>query len=472
MGDTTQDLQVQIQALRGQAQDMRLKTDKAQEYVDQQEARRTRLLADREQYVAQNPSSAPLVTPSVTVAPENAKEPAGCMMAGKSSPKQMPPAPVANAAAHPRLVSLNTQIADADNLVAVWKKRVAEYQAMADKLDADANTLEQRQSGADGGVQANPTQPAVQQGSYAAVLRRTDTQPVPVGETFDQPFTMDAIHIRDSNQQIRDNVIRDTILDLPYGQDKRLADAVHRDAIQLIPASQFAGGVLENLEISGNSIHSTGALQGIFGSDGIFRNLLILTNRIDTVSAHKITLNGLVGQKNRIEGNRDSSGKLLAVQLNPIRLGGNLGTGNVWIVSVVTSDQQQYGYGVIDTGSDGQSHIQDNRSVVQKRDAVNGDANLTDFPMSEYQQQLLRMDIAGLLRQYPAMGDAVDTWLEQVARLVPGTAGQTRVDNVKSAYQQHRDVPILSLQAHNADLQNFCIQALAKSLAGVPLQNV
>jgi len=464
MGDTTSDVQGKAQTLRAQVQELQLKAAKAQEYVDQQQARRTKLLAERDQYVKQNPSAASLVTPSVEVSPADAKEPSGCMFAGKSSAAKAPTtAPAANASAHPKLVSLNAQIADCDNLLAVWKKRVEEYSSMASKLTADADALDKRGQTTPAG-QNQQTPPAA--GTYSAVLRRTDIAAPPVNVTLDQPFTADAIHIRRNNQTISGNTISDTILDLPYGQAQKLAEQAHRDAIQLIPADQFAGGELENLTISGNRIHSSGKLQGIFGSDGIFRNLTITSNTIDTQSGHKITINGLVGKNNRIQANRDARGNLVAVQLNPIRLGGNLATGNIWILSVVAEDQMQYGYSPLDVGNDGKQHIQDNRSVAQNRDRANGDANLTNFPLSEFKRQLRTMTIGQLLQYSPSVDAAVNAWLPKVGELLPGSANLlARVEQARATYAMQRHVPMAELLAHSPDLQNFFIQALAKWLA-------
>jgi len=234
----------------------------------------------------------------------------------------------------------------------------------------------------------------------------------------------------------------------------------------LIPVDQFAGGELEKLTIDANNIHSSGKLQGIFGSDGVFRNLTIRNNVIDTLSDHKITLNGLVGTDNRIENNRDASGQLLVVQLNPIRLGGNLATGNVWILSVSEVDAQQYGYHPIMTGDDGVAHIHDARSIPQRRDQVNGDMNLTDFPFGEYKQQLRSMTIAALLDSVPSLDAAVNAWLVRVAGVLPGSPNvATRLEQTRAAYLAQRDVVISALGAHSNDLQNFFIQAVAKWMA-------
>lgn len=463
MGDAITSAQSNIQALRTQAQDLQLKASKAQEYIDQQQTRRDKLLAERDAYVKQNPSAAVLVTPSVAVEPSAAQEPSGCLFAAKSKTKSSAKtaAPPANAAAHPKLMQLNTQIADCDNLIGVWQKRLQEYTSMAEKLTNDANTLEQRGQTPPTNTQTPTTT------TPSAVLRRTDIHAPPQNEVLDQGFTADAIHVRRSDQKITGNTIRDSILDTEYGKAHDLAQQAHRDAIQLIPADQFAAGELENLTISNNTIESTGKLQGIFGSDGVFRNLTIRDNVIATASDHKITLNGLVGTANHIENNRDASGQLLAVQLNPIRLGGNLATGNVWILSVSAADAQQYGYHPIITGADGVQHIHDARSTQQQRDRVNGDVNLTDFPLGEYKQQLRSMTIAALLAQDSTLDAAVNAWLVRIVGVLPGSPNiAARIEQTRAAYLAQREIAISALAAHSADLQNFFIQALAKWMAG------
>ena len=463
MVDTVTDLQNKSLALRAQVQDLQLKASKAQEYVEQQQARYNKLITEREAYVKLNPSAAPLVTPAIEVKPEDAQQPSGCLFAGKSkATSTSPPTSPANAAAHPKLITLNTQVADCANLIAVWKKRVEEYTSMASKLAADAEALDKRAQD----MQQTATQTTPQQqtpASYGAVLVRTDINPAPENQVLDTPFTADAINVRKSNQQITGNTIRDTILQLDYGKAQKLAEAAHRDAVQLIPQDQFAAGELENLRISNNHIHSSGKLQGIFASDGVFRNLTITGNTIDTLSDHKITLNGLVGENNYIEGNRDAQGNLLIVQLNPIRLGGNLATGNVWILSVLEADAAQYGYSPLNTGKDGTKHIQDNRTVAQNRDRTYGDVNLINFPMREYKSLLRSMTIDQLLVKSPAIDAAVAKWLVHIGDLLPGSANlATRTEQARAVYQAQRNVPISELARHNADLQNFFIQALAK----------
>lgn len=111
----------------------------------------------------------------------------------------------------------------------------------------------------------------------------------------------------------------------------------HRDAIQLIPEptadgiNQFGGAVMSDVSISGNVIYSDGALQGIFASDGAFRNLHIRNNHLQIMGQHTITISGMLSGS--ILGNTDINNNPLAddkIALYPLRLGGGA---NIYVLS-------------------------------------------------------------------------------------------------------------------------------------------
>jgi len=121
----------------------------------------------------------------------------------------------------------------------------------------------------------------------------------------------DAIKVMADGCVVNDNIITDnTRSRLP-----------HRDAIQLIPRiknqtnAQFFGATQRDVIIANNTITSNGSLQGVFASDGLFENLVIENNNIQTQSAHEITIGGLL------------SGEILnnnaTVKLYPLRIGGS-----------------------------------------------------------------------------------------------------------------------------------------------------
>jgi hypothetical protein len=105
------------------------------------------------------------------------------------------------------------------------------------------------------------------------------------------------------------------------------SEIAHRDAIQLIPFSQsvsrFAGAIMHYVQVAGNRISSAGRLQGIFATDGAFKQLQICHNSIDIGGSHYISINGMLSGK--IEGNTDMNQRLLPqdrVTLWPLRIGG------------------------------------------------------------------------------------------------------------------------------------------------------
>lgn len=127
----------------------------------------------------------------------------------------------------------------------------------------------------------------------------------------------------------------------------------HRDAIQLIPGTadginQFGGAVLGNSSISGNVIYSDGALQGIFATDGAFRNLHIRNNHLQIGGEHTISINGMLSGS--VMGNTDINNNPLAddkIALYPLRLGGGA---NIYILgfsnkaSLSPTDARYYQY--------------------------------------------------------------------------------------------------------------------------------
>lgn len=123
--------------------------------------------------------------------------------------------------------------------------------------------------------------------------------------------------------------------------DNRSYTDAHRDAIQLIPppihrfedgvyirmADQMAGAILKNTTIENCEICApNGPLQGIFASDGLYRDLHIRNNDITTQGAHSIAIAGLLNG-GEISGNilrQAAGGAVPAITLYPARIGGNM----------------------------------------------------------------------------------------------------------------------------------------------------
>lgn len=149
-----------------------------------------------------------------------------------------------------------------------------------------------------------------------------------------------------------DDIVNEVRKYIKKGQLKNFAGVAHRDAIQLIPdlnkmcADQMAGSMMSNVKITGNIIKSSGELNGIFASDGAFKNLKITNNHIETHGEHKININGMLS--GQIMGNTDLSNKALdprTIKLLPLRIGGGA---NIYIVGFCnkpnTPEAQCYRY--------------------------------------------------------------------------------------------------------------------------------
>lgn len=175
--------------------------------------------------------------------------------------------------------------------------------------------------------------------SVANVVAVDDTVYSPFARDFDR--LVSSINAYQHEQQRSHRV-------LPY------LSMAHRDGIQLIPErtadgiNQFAGAVMSNVSVSGNVIYSDGALQGIFASDGAFRNLHIRNNHLQIGGKHTITVSGMLSGS--IMGNTDIYNSPLAdekITLYPLRLGGGA---NIYVLSfsnkptIRSTDPRYYAY--------------------------------------------------------------------------------------------------------------------------------
>ena len=138
-----------------------------------------------------------------------------------------------------------------------------------------------------------------------------------------------------------DDALMPTVL-RPIG---KFANLGHRDAIQLIPPiqnglDQFAGAVLEDTTIQDNIIRSTAKLQGIFSTDGAFRNLKIINNKVSTAGEHKISILGMLSGE--ITGNSDLEGCDLDIKIQPLRLGGGTPITNFFVLGFAKGCSYQY----------------------------------------------------------------------------------------------------------------------------------
>ena len=216
------------------------------------------------------------------------------------------------------------------------------------------------------------------------------------GTTINTPYIRDCFKIKVSGVRLDGYTINDTIFDTSFPRDfdamvarinthvmpapvlKPYVDLAHRDAIQLIPSdrriskynSQFAGAMLKDISIRNISVYSKGALQGLFASDGSFKNLHMENITVQTNSAHQIAILGL------LSGTLDLSspnGKPIHVNLLPLRLAGGH---NIYINSF--SRSSSYQYGKVDAGRSN-AVINDNRRNMNKRGTYYKNFNMDEF---------------------------------------------------------------------------------------------
>jgi hypothetical protein len=161
------------------------------------------------------------------------------------------------------------------------------------------------------------------------------------------------IHIRRHNTTFRDVGIDDTIVGSSYctefnrrvqQHNKKYSTnhgpfytLGHRDAVQLIPKNRYTGGVLDGVSIINIKVVSKGKLQGVFSSDGAYRNLNINHCDITTNSKHKITIAGVLSGV--MYANTVDETTLLRTVLLPLRIGGGL---NYNIISFSPDSKYQY----------------------------------------------------------------------------------------------------------------------------------
>ncbi|MCK5895184.1 MAG: hypothetical protein KAG20_00160 [Cocleimonas sp.] len=158
----------------------------------------------------------------------------------------------------------------------------------------------------------------------------------------------------------------------------------HRDAIQLIPPAnngidQFSGAILEDTTLQDNVISSSARLQGIFSTDGAFKNLKIINNQVNTEGEHKIVVLGMLSGE--VSGNTDLDGKALDVKIQPLRLGGGTPLTNFFILGF--SEQCSYQYGLIE-GISGTAVDRRSKKVVQGHKAYDQRKYLLDFNMDRF----------------------------------------------------------------------------------------
>lgn len=199
-----------------------------------------------------------------------------------------------------------------------------------------------------------------------------------------------------------------------------LSDMAHRDAIQLIPfsrtVSHFAGATMQHVQVMGNRIFSKGRLQGIFATDGAFKQLQICNNSIDIGGSHYISINGMLS--GRIDGNTDMNQEVLTedhLTLWPLRIGGGA---NIYILSfknaphLNANDADYYAY----------ENIKGSQSITDLRkqpiDKVNA-SNWVNVDMIALQAryQETSNQVANIRRQGASFQDVKQTWANMMLQV-------------------------------------------------------
>lgn len=289
--------------------------------------------------------------------------------------------------------------------------------------------------------------------SYPTVLIDTSKSSPPRRQTLTSPYMQDCIRVTRDNQEISYNRIYDTAADkLPY-----LRSQAHRDAIQLIPTKsgyynyQMMGGRMNNVRIIGNEINSPGQLQGVFSSDGSFTNLLIQNNKINTRSQHQITINGML--TGTISGNKNQNGQPAQIALNPLRIGGNIFTGNVWVLGFSKSDISY---------SPASSIVRDGSPYHDLRTAKTHpyDTNLVDFRFNDLFAFITKSPL-NTLTKAGDWASSFNIWMRNLSAK-RGREGVTdaRIQGIRKAVSGYANTPIYRIS--NTDLLMFALQEAAK----------
>lgn len=212
-----------------------------------------------------------------------------------------------------------------------------------------------------------------------------------------QIFPEDAIRVLESGSIISNCSIYDYL-----GRNERVyGNIAHRDAIQLIPTLpnypryQYCGGMMMNVDINNNKIISNSALQGIFASDGLFRNITVRNNAIRTKSAHWITINGLLSgmfYNNTIA----DDGRPAPLKFLPLRIGGSADGRNLWILSFSSNSDMKYE--VLSGGPGGADPL--NMMDWRQYAFNNTDVFLKDFEYEEFFKNAYRYSSIRDIREF------------------------------------------------------------------------
>lgn len=250
----------------------------------------------------------------------------------------------------------------------------------------------------------------------------------------------DAVRIWRNNVEISQLTIRDNRIDI---------DTAHRDGIQLIPppkyrektntagetiqikeADQMAGMILENTTISHCDIRAPkAALQGIFGSDGMCRNLKIDHIKVGTQGGHAISIAGVltgceftnISLYQQADFSAKKSAPIPEIALFPVRIGGNMADdGMIYILNFKSGSGHQYG-SFIDinnqlyrAGSNQPETIKvtDYRKIIPERFKKMA-CGLNNFDYDKYIHEYSHWTIAEFKHNLPTAYQQMKAWINR-----------------------------------------------------------
>ncbi len=287
----------------------------------------------------------------------------------------------------------------------------------------------------------------------------------------------DAVRIWRNNIDIENLVIRD---------QRHYTTIAHRDGIQLIPpplyekkqddrgniirtklADQMAGTVLEGVTINFCKIHSShGALQGIFASDGMCRDLKITHTEIATKGAHSISIAGVLTgcEMSNITLRQVEGGGLPKINLYPLRLGGNIADdGVIYILDFMVGSS--YGYGPVNAQNNKRYRlgstqaefieINDNRRTIPRRH-VSLAFGLYNFDYQQYLHEYTTWTVADFKRELPQAFQQMQAWLDlrisefRRGRRVPTTGNPLPPISAEQMDTKQHGVLDMLIQANDA----------------------
>ena len=250
----------------------------------------------------------------------------------------------------------------------------------------------------------------------------------------------DAVRVWRNNVNIDKLVIRDNRSDI---------ETAHRDGIQLIPppkyreetdaagktvqikeADQMAGMVLENTTITNCDILAPkAALQGIFSSDGMCRNLKVDQVKVGTQGGHAISISGVltgcefsnIKLYQQTDFSDEHPAPIPEIALFPVRIGGNMADdGMLYILDFKKGSGHEYG-SFIDSnnklyraGSNQAeiTNVKDYRKIIPERFKTMS-CGLTDFNYSKYINEYSTWTLADFKRELPDAYQQMKAWIDR-----------------------------------------------------------